>query len=89
METRDWSIIAYNELVNLTSQEDSKRADSIVKWYQKYFAENDITSLNLEKDQLVKFSEYYYMNMEFLKKYKVKTKDELDTLSKLKKFLKH
>lgn len=89
MERRDWSLKALEELIYIDSLESSLRADALVRWYNKYLSESDITDLDLIKSDLEKMLELFYKNINFLKEYKEETRTNIVSNQKMKRFLKN
>jgi len=86
MERRDRSIKALEELRYIDSLDSFERADALVKWYNKYLLDNDITSFDLELEDLKILQELFHKNIEFLKNHKETTRKEMVKNRKVKKF---
>ena len=89
MERRDRSLIALKELSYVDSLDDNERAEGIKSWALKYLNTTDVNDFDLEKNDLIKLSELFYKNMEFLKNHREKILEELKTMSNMRKFLKN
>lgn len=89
MERRDWSLKALSELIYIDSLESFEKADALVKWYSDYFTDDSIENFDLELNHLKKLEELFFKNINFLKKHKEETRQELIKIQKMKKFLKN
>lgn len=89
MERRNRSLEALKELYYVDSLEASERADGLLRWYEKYLSESDITSFDLELEDLKILQELFYKNIEFLKKHKEDVRKEMLKTQKMKRFLKN
>lgn len=89
MERRDWSLKALSELIYIDSLESFEKADALVKWYSDYFTDDSIENFDLELVDLKKLEELFFKNINFLKKHKEETRQELIKIQKMKKFLKN
>lgn len=89
MERRDWSLKALSELIYIDSLESFEKADALVKWYSDYFTDDSIENFDLELNDLKKLEELFFKNINFLKKHKEETRQELIKIQKMKKFLKN
>ena len=89
MERRDWSLEALSELNRIDSLDSFQKADALVKWFQDYLGENQITDFDLEHQELVKLSELFYKNIHFLKNQKNIALEEIKRINKTKEFLKN
>ena len=89
MERRDWSVKAFKELIYIDSLDSSLKADSLVRWYDKYLVENKIENFDLEISDLKYLKELFFKNINFLKKHKEESRLELIKMKKMKKFLKN
>ena len=87
MERRNRSLEALNKLSYIDSLESYSRADALVKWYNEYLDSSDISTFDLELEDLKKLLELFYKNIDFLKKHKVQTRKDIITNQKMKKFL--
>lgn len=86
MERRDWSLKALKQLVYIDSLEPFDKAQSLVKWGNEYLDE-DITSMDLNQNELKQLSELFYKNINFLNKYKSEVSKDMKENKKLKKYL--
>lgn len=89
MERRNWSIKALKELIYIDSLDSSDKADSLVRWYNKYLIENVIEDFDLELNELKNLEELFFKNINFLKNHKEESRLELIKMKKMKRFLKH
>ena len=89
MERRDWSLMALSELTRIDSLDSFQKADALVKWFQDYLGENQITDFDLEHQDLIKLSELFYKNINFLKNQKNIALEEIKRINKTKEFLKN
>jgi len=89
MERRDWSVKALKELIYADSLDSSEKADSLVKWHNKYLDKNHIQDFDLELKDLNQLKELFFKNINFLKNHKEESRLELIKMKKMKKFLKH
>ena len=89
MERRDRSLKALEELIYIDSLESYEKADSLVRWYEKYLSKDDITNFDLELDDLKRLSELFYKNINFLKEYKEQARKDMVENRKLQRFMKH
>ncbi len=87
MERRDWSLKALEELNYLDSLDTEERAQALVKWNNKYLIETKITDFDLEQDDLLKLSELFYKNIDFLKTHKEEVRQSMVENRKMKRFL--
>ena len=67
MERRDWSLKLLSELNYINSLDSYEKADAIVAWYQDNFTNNKIEDLDLKLDDLKRFEELFFINLNFLK----------------------
>lgn len=86
MERRDYSNKGLEKLIHITSLEDEQRASELVLWIDEYLTKNLVTDFDLEHDDLLKLSELFYRNLNFLKSYKEQTKEELTVLSNMRRY---
>lgn len=86
MERRDYSSKGLEKLIHITSLEDEQRASELVLWIDEYLTKNLVTDFDLEHDDLLKLSELFYRNLNFLKSYKEQTKEELTVLSNMRRY---
>ncbi|AXX94052.1 MULTISPECIES: hypothetical protein [Arcobacter] len=89
MERRDWSLKALSELIYIDSLESFEKADALVKWHKNYLTDDSIENFDLELVDLKKLEELFFKNINFLKKHKEETRQELIKIQKMKKFLKN
>jgi hypothetical protein len=87
MERRDWSLKALEELIYLDSLDNEERAQALVRWNNKYLTETKITDFDLEHDDLLRLSELFYKNIDFLKKHKENVRQTMVENRKMKRFL--
>lgn len=86
MERRNWSLKALEQLIYIDSLDSYERADALVKWYEKYLTDGDITNFDLELEDLKKLQELFYKSVDFLKNHKEKTRKEMVENRKVRKF---
>lgn len=89
MERRNRSLEALKELQYIDSLDADERANGLLRWYEKHLSENDITSFDLELEDLKTLQELFYKNIEFLKKHKEEVRKEMIKTQKMKRFLKN
>ncbi len=89
MERRNRSIKALSELNYIDSLDSFEKADALVIWCQDYLITSEIEDFDLELEDLKRLEELFYKNLDFLKAHKEYTKDELQNLRKMKRFLKN
>ena len=89
MERRNRSLKALSELIYIDSLESFEKADALVKWYSDYFTDDSIENFDLELNNLKKLEELFFKNINFFKKHKEETRQELIKIQKMKKFLKN
>lgn len=87
MERRNWSLKILKELNYIDSLDSYNKADAIVEWYENNFENNLVTDIDLSNNDLKKFGELYYKNLNFLKKQKDEARLKLAQMRKMKKFL--
>jgi len=87
MERRDWSLKALEELNYIDSLDTEERAQALVRWNNKYLIETKITDFDLEQDDLLKLSELFYKNIDFLKTHKEEVRQSMVENRKMKRFL--
>ncbi len=88
MERRNRSLEALESLTYVDSLDDHQRAPALLRWMSKYIANENISDcINLEQDSLKKLSELFYKNINFLKTYREKIKQQLDQGEQIKKFI--
>ncbi|RXJ91136.1 hypothetical protein CRV01_02340 [Arcobacter sp. CECT 8983] len=86
MERRDRSLKALDELIYIDSLDSYERADALVRWYEKYLSNGDITNFDLELEDLKKLQELFYKSVDFLKTHKEITRKEIVENRKVRKF---
>ena len=89
MERGNRSLKALEDLIYIDSLDSYERADALIRWYNKYLQNEDVTNFNLEKPQFEKLLELFYKNIEFLKAHKEATRKEMVENQKMKRFLKN
>ncbi len=90
MERRDWSLKALNDLKVIEALDDFERANSLIVWVEKYIPNNQsIFNFDLDEDDKSTLMELFYRNIEFMKEHREKTKQQLDEMRNLKKFVSH
>lgn len=89
MERRDWSLKALSELIYIDSLESFEKADGLVRWFKTYLTENKIEDFDLELKDLKTLEELFFKNINFLKKHKEETRQELINIKKMQQFLKN
>lgn len=77
MERRDWSLKALSELIYIDSLESFEKADALVNWHKNYLTDDSIENFDLELNDLKKLEELFFKNINFLKKHKEETRQEL------------
>lgn len=88
MERRDWSLEALEKLNYIDSLDDEPRAKSLEVWTNKYIQDqNFVQNLDLTSSELEKFSELFYKNIDFLKRYRETLRANLTDNTNIKKFL--
>lgn len=87
MERRNRSLKALSELQYIDTLDDEIRAKSLENWVEKYLQNQDfLHDLDLSTDELEKFAELFYKNINFLKKQKDKIQNQLQENQKIQKF---
>jgi len=89
MERRDRSLKALSELNYIDSLDSFEKADSLVNWFNEYLKDESIEAFDLELEELKRLQELFFKNINFLKKHKEETRQELIKIQKMKKFLKN
>lgn len=89
MERRDRSLKALSELNYIDSLDSFEKADSLVNWFNEYLKDESIEAFDLELEELERLQELFFKNINFLKKHKEETRQELIKIQKMKKFLKN
>jgi uncharacterized protein VirK/YbjX len=87
MERRNRSIKALKELQYIDSLDSQLRAKRIKYWCEKYLSKGSISEFDLELTQLNQLSELFYKNIDFLKQYVSQIKGDLNSLDKVRQFL--
>lgn len=87
MERRNRSLKALEELIYIDSLDSNERADSLITWYDEYLSNDEISNFDLELEDLKKLSELFYKNIDFLNKFKEKTRQEMVQNRKMQRFL--
>ncbi len=87
MERRDWSLKALDELNYIDSLDSEERAQALVRWNNKYLTETQITDFDLEQNDLLRLSELFYKNIDFLKNHKEDLRQSMVENRKMKRFL--
>ena len=88
MERRNWSLDALSSLKYIDTLDSSLRADSLVKWVEKYLSSTRIEDFNLELIEMKTLSELFHKNIKFLYEFKDSVKPNLDNHLKIKRFFK-
>lgn len=89
MERRDRSLKALEELSYIDSLESYERADALVRWYNKYLTDTNVTDFDLMTSDFEKMLELFYKNINFLKEHKEQTRKDMVENRKMQRFLKH
>ena len=87
MERRNRSLIALKELVYIDSLDSFAKADALVKWFNEYLENDSIENFHLELEELKTLEELFFKNINFLKKHREETRQELIKVQKVKRFL--
>ena len=90
MERRNRSIKALDRLVYIDSLEDDQKASLLEEWVNEYIIKNssdDPFYIRLTNQQREQLAELYYKNILFLKAYKDKLKEDMDSILRQKTFL--
>jgi hypothetical protein len=87
MERRNRSLIALKELVYIDSLDSFTKADALVKWFNEYLENDSIENFHLELEELKTLEELFFKNINFLKKHREETRQELIKVQKVKRFL--
>ncbi len=87
MERRNRSLKALEELTYVDSLESYEKADALVKWCNIYLQNSDIMDFDLKLEELKNLSELFYKNIDFLKKHKDKTRQDMIANKKMQNFL--
>ena len=87
MERRNRSLKALEELTYIDSLDSYERANALVRWYNKYLMDEKITDFDLEQEDLKRVLELFYKNINFLKKHKEQTRQDMIENKKMQRFL--
>jgi predicted glycosyltransferase len=88
MERRNRSIESLNRLVYVDSLDnDELKAKQLADWVEQNLVESSIEEFDLELNDLKKLSELIYKNLNFLKNYRQELKAQMNSSTKIKKFL--
>ena len=87
MERRDRSLKALKELTYIDSLDSFTKADAIGRWFDTYLKDDSIENFDLELDDLKRLEELFFKSINFLKKHKEDTRQELIKMQKVKRFL--
>ena len=88
MERRDRSLEALSTLKYVDSLDADLRADSIVRWVNKYLTDTKIEDFTLDLDKSKELLELFNKNISFLKQHREDIKSQLDNHKKIREFLK-
>jgi hypothetical protein len=81
MERRNRSLKALKELIYIDSLDSFTKADAL---------ENDLVeNFHLELDEFKTLEELFFKNINFLKKHREETRQEIIKMQKVKRFLNH
>lgn len=86
MERRNRALEAYDKLVFASSLDDEQRANILELW-AKEFLENEENLKFSSKKELELFMEQFYLNLQFMKKYRKDISKFISTQNNVKKFL--
>lgn len=89
MERRNRAVKALQELVYIDSLESHERADALVRWYNKYLSDTNVTDFDLMQSDFEKMLELFYKNINFLKEHKEQTRKDMVENRKMQRFLNH
>lgn len=87
MERRNRSLKALKELIYIDSLDYFTKADALVKWHDEYLENDSIENFHLELDEFKTLEELFFKNINFLKKHREETRQELIKVQKVKRFL--
>ncbi|WP_419771296.1 MAG: hypothetical protein ACNI3C_05775 [Candidatus Marinarcus sp.] len=87
MERRDWSLEAMKELIFIDSLDEQQKAAGLLRWAEKYIAEDGIFNFDLELKDLQRLSELFYKNIKFLQAYNQEIQTNMVQNKNLKAFL--
>ena len=89
MERRNRSLKALKELIYIDSLDSYAKADALVIWYDEHLKDEKIENFELELAELKQLEELFFKNINFLKTHKEETRQELNKIQKMKRFLKN
>ena len=89
MERGDRSLKALKELIYIDSLDSFTKADALVNWHNTYLKDDIIEDFDLDLKDLKILEELFFKNINFLKKYREETRQELIKMQKVKRFLKN
>ena len=89
MERRNRSLKALKELIYIDSLDSFTKADALVKWHDEYLENDSIENFHLELDEFKTLEELFFKNINFLKKHREETRQEIIKMQKVKRFLNH
>ena len=87
MERRNWSLEALKEIKYISTLSSKQRSYSLIEWCNTYLINNDIQDFDLPNTELKELSEYFFRNLEFMKKLKDETQVELLENRKIRKYM--
>lgn len=88
MERRNWSLKALEELKLIDSKDDFERASALITWVERYIPNDQaIFQFDLEEDDASFLLELFFKNIEFMKKHREKTKEQLTEMRNVRKFI--
>ena len=88
MERRDRSLEALSTLQYIDSLNSNLRADSIVRWVNKYLTNTNIEDFSLDINQSKELLELFNKNIFFLRQHREEMKYQIDNHKKIREFLK-
>jgi hypothetical protein len=87
MERRDRSLKALNDLQYIDTLDHEIRGKNLEKWVGEFLNdENFLNNLELNRNELERFSELFYKNINFLKNQKQQLQEQLKENQQIKKF---
>ena len=89
MERRDRSLKALKELTYIDSLDSFEKADGLVRWFDTYLKDDSIENFDLELLDLKRLEELFFKSINFLKKHREETRQEIIKMQKMKRFLKN
>jgi len=89
MERRDRSLKALKELTYIDSLNSFEKADALVRWFDTYLKDDSIENFDLELLDLKRLEELFFKSINFLKKHREETRQEIIKMQKMKRFLKN